>query len=581
MRNFIKNTTLSILIVSFLTSSFFFGLPAKKANALFGIGDITFDPSNFAQQVISVANTTATSLSTYSLQYKAFVLDTLATMLAKQLIRQITASVVDWINSGFKGSPSFLTNPGSFFADVADQFTGEWLSQFGGPLNALCSPFSIDIRLAIAFKYHPSIRKRYTCTLGQIIANTTGKDPYGKDHQAYLNSIGAQQLGNGTSILDRTTVNGASVSSFMDGNFNNGGWPAFVTMTTEPSNNVYGAYLSADSDISLSVANSKVQHRDELTQGRGFLSWKKCNQYANDVVDQGAAVDWETGDLIKSNGATTDWETGELIDKSNGGRGRCIKEEVQTPGSVIETQLEEHVGGPIRELQLVDSINEIVNALAAQLVTQVLQKGLRSISGGGPSDSTAYIRQVQAEAASVNNTQMTRVRNDFTKSISTYLTYAFQYKTNKDASFNLMTAVNNAYTGVKLCYQQKINSGSLSEYQKTLAGQRIAQVDNKIASDVSPKLTVLFSDKNDADSRYSTLQALQTKADNAKTLSDVNDASVQFSQMLQSQSLTTQKDVATSQNELDDTKSTAATLQTDANQKQNECNVFPTVINDF
>src|SRR4051812_41899594 len=85
-----------------------------------------------------------------ALRAKAFSLDRLASCAAKELLHQMTVATINWINSGFNGSPAFLTNPEGFFLDAADQFTGSFLSD-NGPLQNLCSPWSVDIRLALAF----------------------------------------------------------------------------------------------------------------------------------------------------------------------------------------------------------------------------------------------------------------------------------------------------------------------------------------------------------------------------------------------------------------------------------------------
>jgi hypothetical protein len=110
------------------------------------------------------------------------------------------------------------------------------------------SPFSIDIRIALAFKYRPNIPQRYACTITTIIKN-------------YKNA-----------------VEGATLNGFTAGDFKQGGWPAFVSMTTEPQNNVYGAYLSAESELSWRVASAKAEQKDEISAGKGFLSWRdpKC-----------------------------------------------------------------------------------------------------------------------------------------------------------------------------------------------------------------------------------------------------------------------------------------------------------------
>jgi hypothetical protein len=132
--SFIKKIISGMLIISLLLPSF---LIPKKVEAQLA----TTDAGNTIQNTITAANSVVTSASTYSLQLKEFVLDGLLNVLVKQVIRQMTQSVVNWINSGFEGSPSFLQNPGAFFLDVADQVTGAFLAKYGGPLTALCSSF--------------------------------------------------------------------------------------------------------------------------------------------------------------------------------------------------------------------------------------------------------------------------------------------------------------------------------------------------------------------------------------------------------------------------------------------------------
>ena len=39
----------------------------------------------------------------------------------------MTASIVNWINSGFHGDPTFISDPGAFFLDVANEITGKFM----------------------------------------------------------------------------------------------------------------------------------------------------------------------------------------------------------------------------------------------------------------------------------------------------------------------------------------------------------------------------------------------------------------------------------------------------------------------
>jgi hypothetical protein len=69
------------------------------------------------------------SLTCIQNNYKTFIGDRLAVMITNQIIQRMTASIVNWINTGFQGSPAFLTNPEAFFTDVGDQITGEFLKK--------------------------------------------------------------------------------------------------------------------------------------------------------------------------------------------------------------------------------------------------------------------------------------------------------------------------------------------------------------------------------------------------------------------------------------------------------------------
>src|SRR6185437_15716860 len=132
-------------------------------------------------------------------------------VLAKAALQQITASVVNWINSGFNGQPSFITNYQQFFTNVADLAAGQFIQ--GAGLSFLCSPFKLQIKIAIAQSY--ANRGSQSCSLTSVIRN---------------------------------------IDSFMSGNFSQGGWPGLISLTSIPTNNPYGAY--AYGQIGLATAQS-------------------------------------------------------------------------------------------------------------------------------------------------------------------------------------------------------------------------------------------------------------------------------------------------------------------------------------
>ena len=76
---------------------------------------------------------------------KEMGLDTVGWMLADRTIKRMTASTVKWINSGFRGSPAYVTDPQAYFLDIGDKVAGEFIENSG--LDFLCSPIKAKIKI--------------------------------------------------------------------------------------------------------------------------------------------------------------------------------------------------------------------------------------------------------------------------------------------------------------------------------------------------------------------------------------------------------------------------------------------------
>lgn len=160
------------------------------------------------------------------------VFNCIAWAIAKMIWRQIAASIIDWINSGFNGSPAFVQNFDRFLLGIADSVAGQVIQ--GAGLGFLCSPFQLNIRIALAMRY---AQRAPTCTLTQVIAN---------------------------------------INNFMQ-NFQQGGWGAWLQFTTAPQNNPYGGLLLGEATIALRTYNAQNQQSQQLAWGGGFLSLTKRN----------------------------------------------------------------------------------------------------------------------------------------------------------------------------------------------------------------------------------------------------------------------------------------------------------------
>lgn len=167
------------------------------------------------------------------------ILNALAWFAAKALIRGITRSIVNWINTGFQGSPAFVTDPNAFLAGVVDEAIGNYINSTS--LGFLCSPFQLEVRLALAFNYKRG-RDVLSCRLTQIGNNI---DNFFK----------------GTS------------GSFSAG----GGWGTWLQVVSQ--DNPYSRYQAASTELEIAIENARGEKIKLLDWGRGFFSFRDCSTF--------------------------------------------------------------------------------------------------------------------------------------------------------------------------------------------------------------------------------------------------------------------------------------------------------------
>src|SRR4051812_20672750 len=101
--------TFAVILIITISAMSLISLPPKAHAQL-----ATIDAGDIAQNTLSAISNAATEVSSYYLEYKESVLDGLAWTVAKSALSTLTTDVVNWINTGFSGSPSFVTNPLGF-----------------------------------------------------------------------------------------------------------------------------------------------------------------------------------------------------------------------------------------------------------------------------------------------------------------------------------------------------------------------------------------------------------------------------------------------------------------------------------
>lgn len=357
----------SLLIISILVPSALLSYPQKaeaKAECLAQIAG-ALGISKVAGVLLKVPVNTGTlvEMSVGGSFVTDCILKPLAVQLAKAMLYNITVSTVNWINSGFQGNPGFVQDFKGLLTDTADQMIGEFIAKDLGA-GFLCSPFSFQIKIALAQSYLPYKRKS-ACTLTQITGNVGG---------------------------------------FVQGN-NSGGWDNWLQVTTVPQNNAYGAFALAQDELSKKIFDAQAAKEKYLDWGNGFRDWEVCETQAQ--------ADQRSGFNFDAPGADQSLRPAPICEK-------------RTPGAVVQDRLSATLNIDLQQLAVADSINAIMDALANQVTKQIVTgaQGLlgskRQGGGYGSVSYTAALANSGANDPALNNAINTSLASS-TGAVSTQL----------------------------------------------------------------------------------------------------------------------------------------------------------------
>ncbi len=306
------------------------------------------------------------------------VLSGIAWAAAKAVIDAMTQSLVTWINSGFEGSPGFATNINRNLRQLGDGVAA-------GLLNELIN--------------NSQITSPWLQQIGGTVA------------AGYLLYTSRDRLASRLEYtLDRHLTN---PESWIRGDFRQGGFDAWMSATFRCGNDRYCSEFAAQEEL-INRINSELQSRlNELSYGRGILCWKNCP------------------DASQDDGVDTDFGGASLSDEDRSNN--CT---IQTPGTLIESQLATHVSSGVRRLEIADDIDEIVSALASQLVSQVMGgTGLLGASQPSSGSGRSFLEQSASQAAAADAARIsaglkTRLTNDRSATVE----YQADWRAIKDAA---------------------------------------------------------------------------------------------------------------------------------------------------
>jgi hypothetical protein len=387
----------------------------------------TIDFSNLVQNTI-IAGATKALGDSYSI--KEFGLDTIAWAVAKAAIASMTKSMVNWINSGFNGSPAFVTNLQVYLGNVnystANTFTNQLSTN-----AAIKSPFQSQVASLLQLNFLKS-----SAGNGFFLSN-----PY------TLNQVSSNDVG---------FVNGTT--DFTSG----GGWNAWYALTTQPANNVYGAYNLAQNELTNRLSSAQSNSLTQLGWGQGFLSW--CGENSGDtsaltnqsLQSQTATLDNNLPQInadgtVSSGSNNQSTVTSKAVNTSapSAQVSNCLRSDgtvgtIQTPGSVIQAQINKTLGLSGDQLVSADEFNEVIGALIGQLVNQVVGPtgllGTGSVSSGG----NGYIDQATSQSSSATTNATVGASQTMSNAISDQLAQVTQYQTDWQTIGNEAGAANTA-----------------------------------------------------------------------------------------------------------------------------------------
>lgn len=435
----------------------------------------------------------------------------IAWQIAHEVLHSLTSSVVNWINSGFNGSPAFLTNPEGYFMNLGDQVAGDLIGDAGPLAKSLCTPFALNIRLGIAqgqANADNQYNNQYKCTLSTIIAAQRNSGA----------SIGVSPTANGLTLGDILngniastsylagnngvlSVNGSSINTAeartkdcLNGNFNQCGWGGFAGMMTQPQNTGGSAYIMAQDALLVQQATKATAVNNDLNRGGGFLSFQSC-------------------DNIPAAGSTATKKV-------------CT---TQTPGSYINATLAKATGASADELNLTNDLNQVVSALFSQLLSKTLSGGLYASTQSSPNypGMGSYINQLSSDPtlqsnASVLSTQQATI-------IANAAAPAYAYITIENQNLSALSVTMTSYQNAEACLFAHNGNATTTD---TMA------IDNIIATQILPRILTTNINISTASSTIDQINAIATAIRNSPSTAQISATTAQYSAQLSALSAT-------------------------------------------
>ena len=389
-KNISKKISFLLLISIFFINFSFLSIPKKTeadsvsdildgiGMALDGLGIVT-DVGGLAPSFLLNVNTPKLNLE----NKKRDMLDTLknitvdlaiATLkkIAITLIGDITSQTVQWIGGFGEGEvmpPRYSVDIGQTLKEAADSVVGDYLYNSEN-FQFLCEPFKAEIQLALGFNAglgKGNLFQGSNCSLTDVIENVKN----GVD-LSVITFAG---------VDDTLAISKNSFTS-------SGGWDSWIALTTNPQNNIQGAYIIAENDLSVKIQTAKSSVSNEILSGSGALSLKSCvNTYKDNISGNLVGPSEGRGPYIQGTEEPPPPEgiREGLIDGRYSVERVC---DIKTPGAIITGMLDKSVNADRNMSELTAALGNGVDLILNELVDAILKSATDMLTRGVFDDST-------------------------------------------------------------------------------------------------------------------------------------------------------------------------------------------------
>lgn len=293
----------------------------------------------------------------------------IAFTLAKNQLTSMARYAINWVNTGFGGDPFFVRNTQNLLTNIEREVFERSIN------NLLYTDGAYPYSRAFARGFVSSNRlKNSGINALQDLKSTMAS--FITDPESYTN----------LTELEKST---RALNLFYK-DFRYGGWDAWMAFTQNEANNPFGYQMLAQEIIEEESEKKKEATEKELLQNNGFLSQKRCVKYEDpaetlrkreevekELTDLELGPDYSAGGTFGSTGSTSSSISSSIKTPEPK---VCEKWETVTPGTIIKDKLSYYLNSPERQLEIADSINEVLNSVFSMLLSKLADQGVFGIT---------------------------------------------------------------------------------------------------------------------------------------------------------------------------------------------------------